>query len=759
MAVVAVAAAAGAFAASAEPAGWLPADLLWRGGLAVLAVVCGAKAHRWTWLVAAAVACAAAPDLAVATPAIVGLVIAIGSVAFGRRTRLVGAIVLGLSVQTLLRLDLAEPAGLASLVAAAGLLPAMFSAYGRSRRGTKRVVRWSLAGLALVSIGLAAGQAMAVLNARSSVEAGIDYAQGGFDAARDGDENTAVEQFALAASEFERANNALSVPWARAGRAIPILGLHARAMYDITEVGTDLADTAASATSDAPLDELEFHNGVLDLDQVAEFVEPLDRADAALVRADDVGNEVNSPWLLGVLADRVDQFNDQVDEARPQAELARRGVEVAPELFGADGPRHYFIAFTTPAEQRGLGGFVGNYGILTADHGDLELSSSDEIHVLEELTRANGVEVTGPTDYVNRYGRFEPGISPGDVTLSPDMPTVSTVIAQLYRDAGLGEIDGVIVVDPFALQALLNFTGPIQVEGYPTPLTEDNAADILIREQYVTFDDRPREARKDFLEDASRQTFEQLTAGDIPGPRQVTDVLGPMVEQGRLMVHSFHDEVDEFFNQAGLNGAYPSPDGGDLFGVTTQNTIHNKGDTFLQRNVEYHATIDPEDGTVDATATVTLVNSAPPGGLPDVFIGNNSPASEFPDLPPGTNRMYLSIYTPLTMVGAQRGRQDLPMEPNRELGLNTYSKFVVVPPGQSAVFTFHLVGSLRLQDDYRFTYAAQATANPDQVTVRVESADGFQLLPGDEELVLGNRGVRARFNDSLDHVLDAEIHE
>jgi hypothetical protein len=102
------------------------------------------------------------------------------------------------------------------------------------------------------------------------------------------------------------------------------------------------------------------------------------------------------------------------------------------------------------------------------------------------------------------------------------------------------------------------------------------------------------------------------------------------------------------------------------------------------------------------------------------------------------------------------------MEPNREFGLNTYSKFVVVPPGQTVVFTFHLVGSMRLQDDYRMTYAAQATANPDNVTVRVETADGFQLLPPDEdatEFALGHRGVRARFNDSLDHVLVTEIHE
>ena len=34
------------------------------------------------------------------------------------------------------------------------------------------------------------------------------------------------------------------------------------------------------------------------------------------------------------------------------------GSKKEPGQTGADGPRRYFIAFTTPAEMRGLGGFM-----------------------------------------------------------------------------------------------------------------------------------------------------------------------------------------------------------------------------------------------------------------------------------------------------------------------------------------------------------------------------------------------------------------
>lgn len=745
---VAVLAAVGALLASGQASGWAPADGAWRVALAVVAVLAGAKARRWTWLVAAGVATAAAPSLAVAAPALVALVVALVNVTRGRRTRVVGALVLGLAVQTLLRLEWGEPHGLASLLAATAVLPAFVSAYRRSHRRTRRTVLVTVAALVTLGVGLAVAQAVAVLDARSSVATGIDAARTGFDAARDGDEPTAVAEFERASSAFTEANDALSAPWAVAGRGVPLLGQHARAMAEITAAGAELADTAAGAADDAPIDELQFTDGVLDLARVAQFDEPLARAETALAQADAVVADVDSGWLLAPLADRVDQFATEVDDARPQAEIAREGVAVAPGLFGGDGLRRYFIAFVTPAEQRGLGGFMGNFGVLTADHGDVTLARSDEIAGLQTVLAARGAEVTAPEDYVARYGRFRPGITPGDVTLSPDFPSVATVIDELFAASGGQALDGVILVDPFALESLLTFTGPITVAGYDTPLTSENAADILLREQYVSFDDRA--GRKDFLEEASRRTFEALTTGDLPGPRRVTEVLGPMVDQGRLLVHSFRPTEQAFFERVGLDGAFPDAEGGDLLAVTTQNSAHNKGDTFLTRRIDYRATVDPEVGTVEATATVTLVNDAPAGGLPDVLIGvNPTPGTpNLPALPPGTNRMYLSLYTPHALAGAEVDGTDLPVEAQQELGMNVYAQYVDVPPGATVTVTFHLAGGVDLADGYRLTVAGQPTVNPDEVTVAVGAVEGWRIDDGE---------LTASWTDAEDHVLTAEV--
>src|SRR6202035_2533486 len=90
-----------------------------------------------------------------------------------------------------------------------------------------------------------------------------------------------------------------------------------------------------------------------------------------------------------------------------------------------------------------------------------------------------------------------------DVTYSPDFPTVGKVISQMYPQAGGDQIDGVLALDPDALSALLRFTGPINVAGLPTPLTAANAADVLLRQQYLSFPAREQQtSRHDFLQNA-----------------------------------------------------------------------------------------------------------------------------------------------------------------------------------------------------------------------------------------------------------------
>ena len=104
-AFVALSAVGGALS-GAEPAGWLPADILWRAGFAALVAGATAKAQRWTWVVLAAAAAVTASGGPLVAAGLVALGLAIAACVRHRRSRPLGALVGAIAVQVLLRVDL-----------------------------------------------------------------------------------------------------------------------------------------------------------------------------------------------------------------------------------------------------------------------------------------------------------------------------------------------------------------------------------------------------------------------------------------------------------------------------------------------------------------------------------------------------------------------------------------------------------------------------------------------------------------------------
>ncbi len=83
---------------------------------------------------------------------------------------------------------------------------------------------------------------------------------------------------------------------------------------------------------------------------------------------------VDSPWLVDQVESPLESAAAEFDDNIDQVETAVQALQAAPGLLGGDGVRNYFVAFTTPAEARGTGGFMGNYAVLTADDGALSVS-------------------------------------------------------------------------------------------------------------------------------------------------------------------------------------------------------------------------------------------------------------------------------------------------------------------------------------------------------------------------------------------------
>jgi hypothetical protein len=727
--IVALAALAAA-AASTAPTGVGGVDLVLRVAYAVVIVMAAARARRWSLVVLAGTAAAASRNLAAIVSAWVSLVAVLASVGLDLRRRWLNALVAALATVALYRLGDVGFQGASGIIAMAAPLAVLVSSYNRQRRVHRRRIRQGVVIVAGLLGVVTAGALLATLFGSNNMKAGLTSARAGVASAKAGDNQAASASLQDAVDSFDSARSQFDAWYAVPARYTPLLSYQVVAMAELAAAGHDLTTTASDVAETANYHSISVVDGRIDIDQIRSLEAPLVNIEAGLVQANTNVGAVSTEWLAPPLKVRFDEVAAELSDASREAAVAIDAVRVAPAMLGGDGPRRYFVAFTTPAESRGLGGFMGSWAELTADDGRLELTRTGASDVLAPKPGDPERTLTGPDDYVRRYGPNEPQNQVRDVTLSPDFPSVSEVMGGIYPQTNGGApIDGMVAMDPYALAAMLRITGPINCVSCGKTLNGDNAAEYLLREQYLTFDDRAE--RVDALDEAARVTFDKFISAPSLRPAQLASLLGPMVSQRRLMASSTTADEQAFLAEIGMSGAFADRGTDDLFSLVTQNGGNNKMDVFLHRTVDYDTTFNPDTGEVAATATVTLRNDAPTTGLPNYVLKNRDDVNQ----PNGTNWTWLNFYSPHRLTQATIDGQPLSLREQDEFGLKVYNGYVAVASGATVTIELTLEGTLPVSvaDDgvaYRLVAHQQPLVNPDEVTITVRPTSGWRPADG-----------------------------
>ncbi|MGI8751496.1 MAG: DUF4012 domain-containing protein [Acidimicrobiales bacterium] len=739
VAILAIAAAAGGATAGCHPTGTPVVDPLYTAALAATVTVATSKARRSTWLILSAIAVALSKGLLLA-PAIVALGVAFGS-AFPRRSRQrIGALVGALAIQVVLRWPHVGFQGLTALVAAVAIgFPLVSALRQMSKRTRRRTLRLGLGGV-IVLVVLAIPAAIGGLLAKNPVQLAIANTEGALASVSNGGTASGTAKLATATANLSLAHSRAASLWSAGSRLVPIVAQQREAIAKAT--GTAQGLTTAAKTEASTVDVRSFGsvNGHLDLAAISAAGGPLRALSAQITDARATLGGLRSGWLVAPIASRLSTFDTQLTNAGRNVNLGAQIVQAAPGLLGGNGTRHYFVAFMTPAEARGLDGFIGSFAELTVDQGSIRLTRAGPIAELNAHLPPGGRKLTGLGDYLGRYGSFGPADHFQDVSYSPDFPTVANAITQLYPQAGGDHIDGVLGLDPYGLAALLHFTGPIAVPGLLQPLTEANAADELLKGQYDTFNNgqyagTTELARHDFLQDALSLSFAKLVHSSLPGPAALSAALDPQVRKGRFLFWSNHPSDQPLLRRLSLDGSFPQVRGGDVLALTTQNAAANKIDPYLSRRLDDRVTVDPATGHVHALLTVTLHNEAPATGLPPDVLGS------FPSfhLPNGTNRTWLSIYSPFGLTGATQDGTPINMGSAPEFGVNAYSAYINVPAEGTVSLAINLVGQVQAGHNYTMAVRNQPMSIPDHDTMTVKSTqsgattDSASWMPGPEE--------------------------
>ncbi len=639
------------------------------------------------------------------------------------------------------------------IVMALALVTGTRNMYGERAPGFSRRVTLAVLGLLALIAVASIPSALAAFQARRTVDNARVLVERALDAARAGDAKTARARFGQAAGEFEDARGLLDNPVVSMGLTIPVVGPNLRAARDIARVGADLARSGQKTAGTVDPDRLHVVDGTVPLAEVQRVTPELQRGARDLQRAVRSLDRIDHTFLLPPVRDGLRKVDRQLANASDEADNAVASARLAPAVFGGQGTRRYFLAVQNTAEQRATGGFVGNWGILTAEGGKVQLDRFERISVLNPPPGTDR-PLTAPEDYLRRYQRFQPSQAWQNINMSPDFPTVAQVMADQYRLATGEQVDGFLAVDPDGLAALLRLTGPVSVPGWPEPLTADNVVRVTLNDAYVRFGGADPE-RVDFLGDVAHSVVDRATHVQLGNPAKIARTLGRAARQGHLIVAMTRPEEQALAQQLDIAGKMPAIHSDSLL-VTTQNGAGNKVDYFLKRHLAYTLHVDPGSGgrvaQLRGRLDVQLDNSAPSAGLPQIVIGPFDAR-----FAPGENRSFVSVYTPLGFTAATVDGQQQLLDGTTELGRNVYSTFVSVPAQSSSTLALDLTGTLRLEHGgwYRLDLVRQPGLTPDDVTVNIDVPAGWRIA--DKRGVQRIAGRTATTKLQLDHTTTVKI--
>lgn len=575
-----------------------------------------------------------------------------------------------------------------------------------------------------------------------------------------------------AEAHLQRARGLAGRPvWRLAGHVPP-----ASASVRTVDAVVDLAGASVALGSqtvpliDLARNELGSDDGRIDPDTLLELRDAAETLDLAPMRAavERVERQSTTAVPGRVLEGRREALAAGAD-LLAGAERARAGARVAVDLLGAEEPREHLLAMQNPAELRGTGGLIGQVGVLSADRGAVEL------HDVRSYTELVGEPVApehlaAPTAFEQRYGHVEASTFFGNVNVDPDLPTVAPVALSLYRAQTGRQLDSVILVDPLALEALLEATGPVELPedvagDLPSPIDSDQVAEVAMVDAYVALGGRD-ERRQRFLGVLAGRVFEELTRLD-PGDPELLEALADAAAGRHLQIASTESGVQRDLERLGVAGRLPDAEETDLVAVTANNAGANKQDVHVAHGLSIELALgEPrrlEDGSVTASRETSyelvVDNPLEEGDLTPYVIGS-APADREPFVgqvgPEALNRTWFTVWEPedSELLGATAEAGDPRIASSAIDGRRGFDHHLETQgPGRGVVgLRTRTWVRLRETDDglrYLLTVWRQPKGIADELDLRVQAPPSWRIADAQLETHEGGPTPLRRPGDAL----------
>jgi len=292
-----------------------------------------------------------------------------------------------------------------------------------------------------------------------------------------------------------------------------------------------------------------------------------------------------------------------------------------PTLLGVNAPASYLVLAVDTAELRPIGGFAGNYGVLTVTGGHLQPSFKlENVYELDcpGLTfNADGSHNgTCPTRAVpSQFSWFTltwDGVHPSwglrDAGLSPDYPTSARIAEGLYALESGQHVDGVITITPAVISSLIKVIGDLSVpyNGDVVTVTPQNLEQLIhyYQSNYALGQNGNQKAFTSAVSQALMDKLHHLPAGGFSALLQVA---WNALKTKDIQVYVNDQGAEQWLIQNHIAGAVERPQGDSLEVVDT-NMAGDKTNLDVTEQITDQITLDQQGG---ATHHLTLFYNFP----------------------------------------------------------------------------------------------------------------------------------------------------
>lgn len=318
---------------------------------------------------------------------------------------------------------------------------------------------------------------------------------------------------------------------------------------------------------------------------------------------------------IGMVRNALDQGRDKMNTLAKTTESLSGMLNMLPNFLGANGPRTYVLLAQTNSEIRGAGGLVGSAGSVSADNGKISVG---EFHADAEYPSGAALADANEQGDATLYSGLYFGQVIHNVSSTPDFPRVAVMAQKFWKAASFGgDSDGVMSLDPVALQALIGATGDVTLSDGRV-LNGSNTAEFLLSTVYK---DLPVSEQDIYFSETAAQTVSHLFS-DMNTQKLMTvaKTMMTMAQQRHLYFWSFHEEDQAALRSAGLTGEITNDAQNPVTGVYLNQMQASKMDWYIKRNSTVTKTGE-NTYHVSYTLTNTLKASEAPT-LPEYVTAN-----------------------------------------------------------------------------------------------------------------------------------------